>query len=334
VFGAAYLLRVLGNSGPQLRWVQWTTPLGWVQHLHPLTSPSVMPLLPLVAFIGALVAATVVLAGGRDVGAGVLPARDSSPPHVGLLSGPVGLAVRLERTTWLSWAAGLAVMSFLFGIVATAVASTSSRALEEALARLGSAQAGVRAYLGLFYLIIGAALALAAAGHVGATREEEADGHADALLVRPVARISWLGGRLMVSVVALGGLALIAGVGGWAGSATQHAGVSLTGALGAALNALPAALLVLGVGTLAHALRPRRAGVIAYGLVAWSFVVEMLGSTGTGGRLLLDLSIFHHVALVPAVSFRASGAAVLVGLGGAGMVAGGALFRRRDLAEA
>src|SRR5437879_13913708 len=36
----------------------------------------------------------------------------------------------------------------------------------------------------LFYLIIGAALALAAAGHVGATREEEADGHADALLVR------------------------------------------------------------------------------------------------------------------------------------------------------
>ena len=74
--------------------------------------------------------------------------------------------------------------------------------------------------------------------------------------------------------------------------------------------------------------------MIAYGLVAWSFVVEMLGSTGTGGRLLLDLSIFHHVALVPAVSFRASGAAVLVGLGGAGMVAGGALFRRRDLAEA
>ena len=334
VFGVAYLLRVVGNSGARLRWVQWTTPLGWVQHLHPLTGPSVLPLMPLGAVIAGLLAATVLLAGRRDVGAGVLPARDSSPPHVGLLGGPLGLAVRLERATWLSWAAGLAVMSFMFGIVAEAVASASSTTLEHALARMGAGPTGVAAYLGLFYLIIGAALAFAAAGHVAATRAEEADGHVDTLLVRPLGRVGWLGGRLVVSVVALGGLALVAGLGGWAGSATQHGGVSLIRVLGAALNGLPAALLVLGVGTLAQGIVPRRAGAVAYGLVAWSFVVEMLGATGTGGRLLLDLSIFHHVALVPAAAFRANGAAVLVGLGLAATAAGSALFQRRDLAGA
>ena len=334
VFGAAYLLRVVGNSGPGLHWVQWTTPLGWVQHLHPLTGPSVLPLLPLAALMTALATATVLSADRRDVGAGVLAARDSSPPHIGLLGGPLRLAVRLERATWLSWAAGLAVMSFLFGIVAEAVASTSSTPLEDALARLGAERAGVAAYLGLFYLIIGAALAFAAAGHAAATREEEAEGHVDTLLGGPLTRVTWLGGRLVVSVVAIGGLALIAGIGGWAGSASQQGGVGLVRVLGAALNALPVALLVLGIGTLAHGLAPRRAGAIAYGLVAWSFVVEMLGTTGTGGRLLLDLSVFHHVALVPAAPFRASGAAVLVGLGVAGMAGGGALFHRRDLAEA
>jgi ABC-2 type transport system permease protein len=334
VFGAAFLLRVVGNSGPQLRWVQWTTPLGWVQHLHPMTGPSALPLLPLAALITLLVAAALSLAGRRDVGAGVLPAHDSSPPHLGLLRGPLGLTVRLERGTWLSWAAALALMSFLFGIVANAVASTSSTALEGALARLGAAHAGVGAYLALFYLIIGAALAFAAAGQVAATREEEAGGRADTLLVRPLARLTWLGGRLVLSVLALAGLALIAGVGGWAGSATQHGGVSLPRLIGAALNVLPAALLVLGVGTLAHGAMPRRAAAVAYGLVAWSFIVEMLGSTGTGGRFLLDLSVFHHVALVPAAAFRPSGAAALVGLGLAGMLAGGAMFRRRDLVGA
>src|SRR5258708_21942658 len=102
--------------------------------------------------------------------------------------------------------------------------------------------------------MMGGALGFAGAGDAGATGEEEADGHADTLLVGPVARLSWLGGRLVVSVVAIGGLALIAGLGGWAGSASQHGGVGLVRLLGAALNALPAALLVLGVGTLAHGL--------------------------------------------------------------------------------
>jgi ABC-2 type transport system permease protein len=89
---------------------------------------------------------------------------------------------------------------------------------------------------------------------------------------------------------------------------------------------------VLGAGTLAHGLAPRRAAALSYALVAWSFVVEMLGSTGTGSRLLLDLSVFHHVALVPAAEFRVGGAVALLGLGAVGMLAGVALFRRRDLA--
>jgi ABC-2 type transport system permease protein len=334
IFGVAFLLRVVGNSGTSLHWVQWTTPLGWVQHLHPLTGASVLPLLPLTALIAVLLAATVALAARRDVGAGVLPARDSSPPHLRLLGGPVGLAVRLERSTWLSWAAALAVVSFLFGIVASAVASASSTTLEDALTRLGARHAGVEAYLGIFYLVIGAGLAFAAAGHVAATREEEADGHVDTLLVGPLGRGPWLGGRLAVSTVAVAGLALVAGLGGWLGSSTQAGGVGLGRLLAAGLNTVPAALLVLGVGTLAHAVVPRRAGTIAYAVVAWSFVVEMLGSTGTGGRLLLDLSLFHHVALLPSAPFRASSAAALAGLGAAGMLAGGAVFRRRDLAGA
>jgi ABC-2 type transport system permease protein len=333
-FGVAFLLRVVGNSEPGLRWVQWLTPLGWAQHLHPLTGSSVVPLVPLVLLTAGLAAGAVALAGVRDVGTGLLAARDSAPPRTGLLARPVGLAVRLERATWLSWTVALATMSFFFALVASAIATTSSDALEDAFVRLGARHGGLEAYLGIFYLILGAALACAAAGQVAATRDEESQGHAGTLLVRPVGRLAWLTGRLLVSAVAIVGLALITGAVGWAGTASQHTGVSLPRMMAAGLNTVPAAIAVLGVGTLAHGLAPRRATTIAYGLVAWSFVVQLLGTVGTDSRLLLDLSLFHHVALVPAAPFRATGAGALLGLAAAGALAGALVFRHRDVAEA
>ena len=90
----------------------------------------------------------------------------------------------------------------------------------------------------------------------------------------------------------------------------------------------------------ANALAARRHAVfftktmVSVGVLTLTLTLTLLGATGTGSRLLLDLSVFHHVALVPAAAFRATGASVLTGLGVAGMAAGSALFRRRDLAEA
>lgn len=331
-FGACFGLRMLGASVAGLRWVLWLTPLGWAQHLHPLTGSSILPLIPLALLVGALVAGAVALAGRRDTGAGLLPARDTAPPRVALLGSPLGLTVRLQRGTWLVWLAALALASVLFGVIATAIAATSSTALEGALARLGARQAGVAAYLGIFYLVLGAAVACAAAGQVAATRDEEADGRADTLLVHPRPRSRWLAGRLAASAGAVGTLALVTGVGGWLGTAGHRGGISLAGVVGAGLNTIPPALLVLGVGTLAHGLLPRRAATVAYGIVGWSFLVSLLGATAGGGRWLADLSVFHHVAPMPAAPFRAGGAALLAGLGVAGMAAGTALFRRRDLA--
>ena len=333
-FGVAFLLRMLGNSDPDLRWVQWLTPLGWMQRLHPLTGSSILPLVPLALLTAALAAGAVTLAGVRDVGTGVFPARDFARPRTGLLAGPLGLAARLERAPWLAWVAALASMSFLFGVVASAIAATSSNALEGALARLGARQGGLDAYLGTFFLILGGAIAFAAAGHVAAIRETEANGQTDTLLVQPVGRLRWLVGRLAVCTGAVVGLGLIAGAAGWAGAASQHAGVSPARMAAAGLNTVPAAFAVLGTGTLVYGLAPRRVAVAVYGLVAWSFAVMILGATGTGSRLMLDLSLFHHVGLVPAAPFRPAGAGALLGLGLAGMLAGMLAFRRRDLAEA
>lgn len=333
-FGLAFLLHVVGNSDPAWHWAQWLSPLGWAQQLHPLTGSSAAPLVPLAALTLLLAATATALAGARDAGAGMFPARGTAPARTGLLGGPARLALRLERPTWLGWAAGLAVMSFFFGMVASAAADTSSDALNDAFARLGASQSGVDAYLGMFFLVLGTALAVAAAGQVAATRDEEAAGRLNTLLVGPVSRTRWLAGRLLLSIGGLSVLALLAGVGAWAGAASQDAGIDLARMVGAAANRLPAAVAVLGLGTLAQGLVPRRASAVAYGLVGWSFVVSMVGAVGGGGGAVVNLSLFHHAGLLPAGPFRPVAALAVCSVGAVGMTLGAAALRKRDLVEA
>jgi hypothetical protein len=46
-------------------------------------------------------------------------------------------------------------------------------------------------------------------------------------------------------------------------------------------------LFVPGIGTLVYGLAPRFAGVVAYGIIAWSFVVEIVGAGIGASRWLL-----------------------------------------------
>ena len=76
---------------------------------------------------------------------------------------------------------------------------------------------------------------------------------------------------------------------------------------------------------------PRAAAWSLYAILAWSFLLELLGSVAVSSRWLLDTSVFHHLAPSPAVSPHWASAAVMVGLGALGAIAGTAALNRRDL---
>lgn len=330
VFGAAYLLRLIAWSGTSVRWLRWASPLGWVDELRPLTGSRPVMLVPIVGFIAALVAATIIVAGRRDLGAGVLPARDTRAPRTRLLNGPVGLAHRLGRGTALGWTAGLALGGLLVGLLTKTTAEVWANQSGGVIANLAGT-AGGAAYLGLVFLLFAFLVAMAAAAQVGASREDEAEGYLDNLLGRPVARLAWLGGRFAVSAAHVVAFGVAAGLSTWIGAAATGAGLSFGTVLAAGINVIPAAMFVLGIGTLAHGIAPRLAGPIAYGLVAWSFLVEIIGASIGASRWLLDLSILHHIARAPATPMRWDSAAILVAVGLAAAAVGALAFARRDL---
>jgi ABC-2 type transport system permease protein len=332
VFGIAYALRMVADSDQGLHWLVWLSPLGWIEESRPLTGPHLIALLPVLGLLIAITAATLHLAGARDHGAAALPGRDSSQPHLALLGGPAGLAVRLMRPTALGWLLAVAGFSALLGTVAESSASdvTGSKGIGQAIGRLGGHGSLVAAYLGLTFLVLALLIALVAAGQITAMRTEEADGYLENLLVRPMGRMAWLAARLGLSALLLVAAGIVAGIGAWAGAASQHSGLRFGSLAAAGLNIVPPGLLLLGLGTLVLGAWPRRTSAAVHGYLAWSFLVEFAGGVIHTSHWLLDTSVFFHMVPAPAASPDWPSAAVITGLGMLGAVLGGFLFSRRD----
>ncbi|HEX5417800.1 MAG TPA: ATP-binding cassette domain-containing protein [Chloroflexota bacterium] len=98
--------------------------------------------------------------------------------------------------------------------------------------------------------------------------------------------------------IVLAGLA--AGFFTWAGAVSHHTYVALPTLLEAGLNATISGVFVLGASALVVGVRPRLSAPACYGIVAWSFLVDLLGALIRGADWLRDSSLFTHVALAPA----------------------------------
>jgi ABC-2 type transport system permease protein len=185
--------------------------------------------------------------------------------------------------------------------------------------------------LGVCFLILAVLVAFVAAGQLTAARSEEADGRLDHLLVRPVARSSWLGGRLLVAAVVLIATGVAGGVFAWFGAASQHAGVGFTTMVEAGVNLVPPAVAILGIGVLSFGIRPRTTSIVVYALLGWSLLVVIIGGIGSTNHWMLDTSVFHQMASAPAVAPHWAANGVMVAIGAASALLGGLAFTRRDL---
>lgn len=336
VFGVSYALRMVADSDPGLHWMEWLSPLGWIEESRPLTDPRPLALFPVLLLILVVTAITVHLAGTRDLGAALLPNRDTSAPHLALASSPIGLAIRLMRAVALGWLFAVAAFAILLGTVAESSTkdATGDKTVQEALGRIGGHGSLVAAYLGLTFLLLALMIALVAAGQVVAIRTEEADGHLENLAVLPVSRTSWLAGRMLLSTLLLLVAGVLAGIGAWAGAASQHSGVGFSSLVTAGLNVVPPSLFLLGLGALVLGVWPRRTSAVVYGYLAWSFLIEFLGAVVHASHWLLDTSVFFHMVPAPATSPDWTSAAVTAGLGVAGAMIGAVFLNRRDVLAA
>jgi polyether ionophore transport system permease protein len=332
----SYLVRMVADSDPSIAWLRWASPIGWIEQAQPLTGSKPIAFVPMAALVVVFVAAGIRIASTRDLGASAVASRDHSKPRTLLLGGQAGLTLRLTRPVVAAWLVAMVVTGLVFGLVAQAAGTAlrGAQGIEEAIQRLGATTSGAASYLGFVFIVAAGLMAIAVGGQIAATRNEEAAGHLDNLLVRPVARWKWLGVRLAVGLGLVVVASALAGIAAWVGAMSQHADLGLGELIGAGLNVVPPALFILGVGGLAFGAWPRGAIGVVYGLVVWSFLVEVLSAAFDSSHWLRDTSPLLHIAPVPAADPNWMAAGWLVGLGLLAAGVGMAAFGRRDLVGA
>jgi ABC-2 type transport system permease protein len=332
----AYLLRVIGDTSSSLGWARWATPFGWSEEARAFATPR-PAVLALPVLVGAvLLVAAGLMAGRRDIGTGLLPARDRAEPRLGLLSSPTALALREELGSIAVWTGALGIFAAVVGVLSTSFTAANLPAnLQRQLHKLGASSITTpRGALGFYFLLFVLAISLFACSQIAALRRDEAEQRLDTILAFPVDRRGFLAGRLLLATGGSIVLAFVAGLCAWAGAAAQSAHVALPRLLEAGANCLPVALLFLGLAALVFAVAPRSTTTVAYGLVTVAFLWQLVGALLGAPRFLLDLSPFQHFAFVPAQAFRAGPAAAMVAIAALAASASLWAFRRRDLTGA
>ncbi|HUD10662.1 MAG TPA: hypothetical protein VMR28_03260 [Candidatus Saccharimonadales bacterium] len=334
VLGVSFLFRAVADT-TSATWLLNITPLGWVEKLSPLDTSRSLWLIPIGIVTILLTIATVYLAGKRDLGDSIFAEKATAKPRTKLLNSPLAAAVRLTRTTTVSWLTAIGLSAILYGaLTKTAVqAFNQSAGVGHRLGNLEHTAAinSAQAFLGIVFFLQMILIMAYAASAISALRKDESEGYLDNLLVRPVGRTRLFLGRILLILTSVAAAGLITALGTWLSTTSQHLGVPFYTLLKASVNSLAPVILTLGIGALAFGFRPRLTSIVAYGVLVWSFLVDLLSSGVNLNHWIKDTSLLNQVTLAPATNPNWHIVLIMFGLGMALILFGATRFHYRDL---
>ena len=330
----AFLLRVVANSADDRAWALTTTPFGWVDRLRAFSGEHWWWLAAPVGASVALAAAAVALSGRRDTGAALVRSRATRRPRLHLLGSATAFGWRATAGSLLAWASTLAVTSLVFGLMTGALVDfieeddTYRRMLESMGVDMSVPLVGFTSYLAVSLAL---AFACFAGWRLGATRQEEADGHLDNFLTRGVVRWSWLAVTSLHAYVAATLLVLVSGVGLWAGAWLVETPVAVSQVAEPLAGTLPLVALFTGLAVLTFGVAPRLTVGVPVTLAVVGYLLDTFGTMLEWPEWLLSASPFHHLARLPGSPMTLTPVLVMTAAGVVAAAVGVVAFARRDV---
>ncbi|GFE15218.1 ABC transporter membrane-spanning protein [Streptomyces glebosus] len=336
VLGLAFAVRAAGDAatagaGSPLTWV---SPIGWSENLRPYAGERWWILLLFLAATALAASAAYALTARRDLGMSFLPARPGPAVAPRSLSGPFGLAWRLQRTTLLGWTGGFLGAGALFGGIAKGAADLvgGNQQTREIVERMGGQQGLTEAFLATMTGLLGMVAALHAAGAVLRLRGEETGERAEPVLAGAVGRLRWAGSHL---ALAYGGTVVILAAGGLAlgltyGLSVDDPGGQLGPVLAAALSQVPAVWTLTGLAVLVFGLLPKATPAV-WALVGGCLALGWLGPSLKLPAWAMNLSPYSHLPKLPGADATAAPFLWLLALSVLFAAVGLVGVRRRDI---
>ncbi|MFF5035000.1 ABC transporter permease [Nocardia salmonicida] len=330
--GAAFAVRAVGDAGNGV--LSWFSPLGWCLQIRPFADERWWVLVLLAALAAGATLLAYRLLRTRDIGAGLLAERPGPAVAGTALSGPVGLAWRLQRGSLIAWTTGFALYGLLIGGAVNSIGGMlgDSGTLQDVVTSLGGSADLEKSFIAYAVTMLAAAAAAYSVSAVLRLHEEENSGRAETVLAAAVGRVRYASSHLLFAIggpaVALLAAGLAIGIvwGATDGDLPGKVGESM----GAVAVQLPAVWVITAVAMLLFGALPKYAA-LAWGVLSAMIVIFLLGSLGSFPQWILDLVPFIHPPKLPGAAFDIVPIAYLIALAGAGILLGLMAFRRRDL---
>lgn len=342
VLGLAFVVSGIGNmtgtvDAAGLRvassWPVWLSPIGWGQQMRPFADDLAWPVALFAVLFVALVALAVALNGRRDLGRGLWPEHRGHAHAASALLSPAGLTWRLQRATFLGWAAALLGFGMVFGTLSEQIQDVTGPAAEY-YRQMGGSDVVLDGYRTSIMAMAGMFVTVYVVQVLQRMRVDEAGGTLESLLATAVTRPAWVAGHVVNAVAgALALLLLFAVAMGWSAGLVLGDSLSQVGEMAVAgLAQLPGILVVAAVVLALVGLVPRWSGPLSWLVLVLTLLLGPMFAPALGlPAWLQDLSPFTHTPKVPAGALDPAPLvlllAVAVTLGAAGLAA----TRRRSL---
>lgn len=335
-FATFYVLHLIRGAGAVMGegalWLTWAVPQGWWENLRPFAEERWWALLPALAWVAMSVMVAFLLAGRRDLGQGLLPARRGREHGRWWLRSVPSLLWRLDRVTLTGWALAVAAVGTAIGYLgAGAMSDYADMAWVHAMgAELGVAPEDTFfTYVVLVFVFPIAGFAVHTALRL---RREEIEGTAELLLSGPITRRTWAlahaAAGFLYPIMLLTVLGIAVGAGSGLGGGQFGADIARFTLFTVSLA--PAVWVLVGIAIVTHGLVPRLAVALSWAMLGVGILTEIAVKIGLVPELLfLLVSPFPHVNPYYQSTWAPYAMLPLLAVG---LVAIGVLaLRRRDL---
>lgn len=345
VIGLTFVLRGIGDAlgtvaqnglSVTSAWPVWLSPFGWGQQAHPFAETNWMVFWVFGALFMTLTALSFWLVSHRDHGMGMVAARSGRAQAKRSLLSPLGLAWRLQRTVFFSWAIGIVLLGATLGVTAIEFKDffMENEQLSALLADMANSNGNVTDVY--FAAMMGfMAFMLAGYGLQAALRlqSEESNDYLESLLSTATSRFKW---ALSHIIIVVGGVVILGALAGLSnGVAYALVADNVWSEVGrltvAGLVQVPAVLVFTGFAVALFGLLPRASNPIVWGSFAACLLVAEFGALLKLPEWIQKISPFIHTPAAPANSIDVLPIFIMSLVALALTLIGLMAFRRRDI---
>lgn len=326
----SYMVRGIGDVGNEI--LSLISPLGLILRIEVFVNNYWWPVYVTLAISLIIFAISLYLNSIRDLDAGFIHARKGKRNASRLLSSPLGLALRLQRTSIISWAIGMFVLGMSYGSILGDLEGfiDSSGILQQMLPE-SSGYSMTERFITMLMTIMSILGVIPVLMYVLKLRSEEKRKRTEHLIARAVSRNNIMGSYTLISIVSAPIIQLMSVFGLWSAAIfVMDDLVSLNILLKAGLVHLPAIWIMIGLAVFLIGFVPRLTG-LTWAYLGYSFFVVFLGGMLQIPDWMMKLSAFAHIPQIPIEEVNIVKMLVLTSIAVILIVAGFIGYNMRDI---